>query len=43
MVLQHKEEDSTVTVIVPNHRELKLGTLGSIVRQSKLPREVFES
>jgi hypothetical protein len=32
-----------VTARVPNHRELRVGTLQSIVRQSKLPRELFEA
>jgi hypothetical protein len=27
---------------VPLHKELKPGTLSSIIRQSKLPREIFE-
>jgi len=30
-------------VPVPNHRELKTGTLMSIVRQSKLSKSIFES
>lgn len=33
---------STVTVPVPDHAELKIGTLLSIVRQSKVPRAAFE-
>ena len=32
----------TVTVIVPNHREIAIGTLSSIVRQSRLARDLFE-
>jgi predicted RNA binding protein YcfA (HicA-like mRNA interferase family) len=32
----------TVTVPVPDHAELKVGTLLSIIRQSKLPRTAFE-
>jgi len=33
----------TVTAIVPNHSELKTGTLLSIIRQSRIPRTAFES
>jgi len=41
-ILQISGENTTVTVIVPNHKELKRGTLASIIRQSALPRELFE-
>ena len=40
--LQTTGDTTTVTVIVPNHREIKRGTLASIIRQSALPRELFE-
>jgi len=42
MIMQRKIADSTITVPVPDHRELRAGTLSSIVRQSKLGRQVFE-
>jgi hypothetical protein len=32
----------TVTVPVPDHAELKIGTPLSITRQSKVPRTAFE-
>ena len=32
----------TVTVIVPNHRLIRKGTLMSIIRQSGLPKSEFE-
>ncbi len=32
---------TTITVPVPNHRELAKGTLASIIRQSKLPKDLF--
>lgn len=32
----------TITVIVPDHKELRAGTLSSIILQSGLPREIFE-
>ncbi|MGW8257878.1 MAG: type II toxin-antitoxin system HicA family toxin [Thermoguttaceae bacterium] len=31
-----------MTVPVPNHNELRIGTLRSIIRQSELPRALFE-
>jgi predicted RNA binding protein YcfA (HicA-like mRNA interferase family) len=41
-VMQRRSPDGTTTVPVPLHRELKRGTLMSIIRQSSLPRELFE-
>ncbi|HEX8969801.1 MAG TPA: type II toxin-antitoxin system HicA family toxin, partial [Chloroflexota bacterium] len=37
MVMQRQVPGSTITVPVPNHRELRTGTLLSIIRQSQLP------
>lgn len=42
VVLQRWTETGTTTVPVPNHPELKTGTLLSIIRQSKVPRVAFE-
>jgi predicted RNA binding protein YcfA (HicA-like mRNA interferase family) len=42
VVMQKRTEDSTITVPVPDHKELRVGTLQSIIRQSQLPRELFE-
>ena len=42
MVMQRPEGASTVTAIVPDHAELRTGTLLSVIRQSRLPREMFE-
>jgi len=42
IVMQRREEGTTTTVPVPDHRELKLGTLASLIRQSGLPRTLFE-
>jgi predicted RNA binding protein YcfA (HicA-like mRNA interferase family) len=42
IVMQLQKDDSTVTVPVPNHAELRIGTLLSIICQSKLPRTLFE-
>ncbi|MBA3975439.1 MAG: hypothetical protein C0504_14635 [Candidatus Solibacter sp.] len=41
-VMQLRREGATVTVPVPLHPELKTGTLSSIIRQSGLPRSLFE-
>jgi predicted RNA binding protein YcfA (HicA-like mRNA interferase family) len=42
IIMQLKTEETTVTVPVPNYAELKIGTLQSIIRQSGLPRYLFE-
>jgi predicted RNA binding protein YcfA (HicA-like mRNA interferase family) len=42
VIMQKKIGNTTITVPVPNHPEIKLGTLQSIIRQSKLNRELFE-
>lgn len=43
IVMQLRIGGSTITVPVPDHRELRPGTLASIIRQSRLPKKVFES
>lgn len=40
--MQKPVPGGTITVPVPNHRELCVGTLKSIIRQSKLPATLFE-
>jgi predicted RNA binding protein YcfA (HicA-like mRNA interferase family) len=40
--MQKAVGNSTVTVPVPLHDELKVGTLLAIIRQSGLPRGLFE-
>ncbi len=42
IVMQKRLSDTTITVPVPDHSELKSGTLQSIIRQSGLPRFEFE-
>lgn len=42
IIMQLETEETTVTVPVPNHSELRMGTLRSIIRQSGLSRELFE-
>jgi predicted RNA binding protein YcfA (HicA-like mRNA interferase family) len=43
VVMQRRTDTGTITVPVPDHPEIKLGTLLSIIRQSRLPRERFEA
>ena len=42
IVMQKIENGDTATVPVPDHKELRVGTLMSIIRQSRLPRMLFE-
>jgi predicted RNA binding protein YcfA (HicA-like mRNA interferase family) len=43
IVMQKKLSEGTITVPVPDHAEIRIGTLQSIIRQSGLPRGEFES
>lgn len=43
IVMQKKPPDTTITVPVPNHAEIRIGTLQSIIRQSGIARSEFES
>ncbi|MFN0172921.1 MAG: type II toxin-antitoxin system HicA family toxin, partial [Bryobacteraceae bacterium] len=42
-IMQKRTESTTVTIPVPLHNPVKRGTLLSIVRQSELPRSMFET
>lgn len=42
IAMQRQHAGGTVTVPVPDHRELRTGTLLSIVRQTGVPRSAFE-
>lgn len=42
IIMQKTEADTTITVPVPDHDELRTGTLLGIIRQSGLPRSLFE-
>ena len=42
IVMQKQLPDTTITVPVPNHAELRIGTLQSIIRQSGISRSEFE-
>ncbi|MEW6702451.1 MAG: type II toxin-antitoxin system HicA family toxin [Bacteroidota bacterium] len=43
VIMQKRTETSTITIPVPNHTVLRIGTLLSIIRQSALARQLFES
>jgi len=43
IIMQRRIGNSTRTVPVPDHKTLRVGTLLSIIRQSGLPRALFES
>ncbi len=42
IIMQKQLPDSTITVPVPDHREIHSGTLSGIIRQSGISREAFE-
>ena len=42
IVVQKVEGGNTITVPVPDHAELRFGTLLSIIRQSGVARSAFE-
>jgi predicted RNA binding protein YcfA (HicA-like mRNA interferase family) len=41
IIMQKKINDSTITIPVPDHKELKQGTLKSIIRKSNIDIQVF--
>lgn len=43
VIMQKAEGTATITVPVPDHPELRVGTLQSIIRQSGVPRAAFEA
>ncbi len=42
VVMQRSTDTGSITVPVPDHRELAIGTLLSIIRQSGIARAQFE-
>lgn len=42
IIMQKRSGSTTITVPVPAHSELKVGTLLSIIRQSGAARSLFE-
>ena len=43
IIMQKQVGNSTLTIPVPDHDELRIGTLLGIIRQSELPRSLFET
>jgi len=43
IALQKRAAESTITEIVFDHKEVKMGTLQSVIGQSRLARALFES
>ena len=43
LVMQRRLPDTSITVVVPDHKQLKRGTLSSVIRQSRLPHSLFEA
>ena len=43
IVMQKTVPEGSVTVPVPDHKELRIGTLQSIIRMSGVPRSEFET
>ena len=42
IIMQRRVQGTTQTVPVPNHKEVKIGTLLAIIRQSGVSRTDFE-
>jgi predicted RNA binding protein YcfA (HicA-like mRNA interferase family) len=42
VIMQKRTEKTTITIPVPDHKEIRRGTLSSIIRQSGLQRQNFE-
>ncbi|MFT4153238.1 type II toxin-antitoxin system HicA family toxin [Parafilimonas sp.] len=43
IIMQRIVDNRTITVPVPNHAEIRIGTLQSIIRQSEIARGEFEN
>ncbi|HEY3876089.1 MAG TPA: type II toxin-antitoxin system HicA family toxin [Candidatus Kapabacteria bacterium] len=41
VIMQKFDNDTTITVPIPLHKFVKIGTLQSIIRQSELPKDLF--
>lgn len=42
IIMQKRLENTTITVPVPNHSEIRIGTVQSIIRQSGIAKGEFE-
>lgn len=43
MIMVKTTPGDSITVSVPEHKEVAVGTLGGIIRTSELPRSLFEA
>lgn len=43
IIMQKQTNNSTITIPIPNYKEIPIGTLQSIIRQSSLSKSLFES
>lgn len=43
VIMQKSIKGTTITVPIPDHNELKIGTLNGIIRQSGVSHSLFES
>ena len=41
IILQKKTSSGTIATVVPNHAELKIGTLKGVLKLAKVPEEEF--
>jgi predicted RNA binding protein YcfA (HicA-like mRNA interferase family) len=41
VIMQLSSDDTSITIPVPDHREIRIGTLMSIIRQSGLDKNLF--
>ena len=42
IILKKQSPDGKIATVVPNHKEIDIGTLAEIIRQSKLTKEEFK-
>jgi predicted RNA binding protein YcfA (HicA-like mRNA interferase family) len=42
IIVQKRLPETTITIPIPSHPEIRIGTLQSIIRQSGLPKSLFE-
>jgi predicted RNA binding protein YcfA (HicA-like mRNA interferase family) len=43
MMMVEKVEGGSIIIPIPDHKEIAVGTLSDIIRQSRLPRDLFET
>jgi predicted RNA binding protein YcfA (HicA-like mRNA interferase family) len=42
VIMQLTHDEGSISIPVPDHREIRIGTLMSIIRQSGLSKDIFE-